>query len=75
MALNDEVRVDAATSKRSQTTGHLLIVMPKLNAENCVTIKEETAVANLALDGRKTLKESVNIRNIVLDETEVPPLI
>lgn len=31
MALNDEVRISDATSKRSQTTGHLLITMPKLS--------------------------------------------
>lgn len=31
MALNEEVRISDATSKRSQTTGHLLITMPKLD--------------------------------------------
>lgn len=31
MALNEEVRTSDATSKRSQTTGHLLITMPKLS--------------------------------------------
>lgn len=30
LALNEEIRMDAATSKRSQTTGHLLVTMPKL---------------------------------------------
>lgn len=33
LALNDEIRLDAATSKRSQTTGHLLITMPKLSVD------------------------------------------
>lgn len=33
LALNDEVRLDAATSKRSQTTGHLLVTMPKLSID------------------------------------------
>lgn len=75
MAFNDEVRVDAATSKRSQTTGHLLIVIPKLNATNCVTIKEGTEKAKFSGDETKMLKESVNIRNIVVDDSEVPPLI
>lgn len=31
MALNEEVRLSDATSKRSQTTGHILITMPKLS--------------------------------------------
>lgn len=31
MALNEEVRTSDATSKRSQTTGYLLITMPKLS--------------------------------------------
>lgn len=33
LALNDEIRMDAATSKRSQTTGHLVINMPKLSVD------------------------------------------
>lgn len=33
LALNDEIRMDAATSKRSQTTGHLLVTMPKLSID------------------------------------------
>lgn len=76
MALNDEIRVDASTSQRSQITGHLLIVMPKLNGENCVTMKvEATAMVKSKLQSTKPLKETVNIRNIVVDESEVPPLI
>lgn len=31
MALNEEIRISDSTSKRSQTTGHLLITMPKLS--------------------------------------------
>lgn len=33
LALNEEIRMDAATSKRSQTTGHLLVTMPKLRID------------------------------------------
>lgn len=33
LALNDEIRMDAATSKRSQTTGHLLITLPKVSVD------------------------------------------
>ena len=32
LALNDEIRPGAATAQRSQTTGYLVIKMPKLNA-------------------------------------------
>jgi hypothetical protein len=76
MALNDEIRVDASSSQRSQITGHLLIVMPKVNGDNCVTMKDETkAMVKAKLQSTKALMESVNIRNIVVDESEVPPLI
>lgn len=33
LALNDEIRLSATTSKRSQITGHLLITMPKLSID------------------------------------------
>ncbi|CRK94023.1 CLUMA_CG007548, isoform A [Clunio marinus] len=75
MALKDEVRIDEATSKRSQTTGHLLIVTPKLNVNNYVS------VSTLSEKSKKqsTLKESVNIRDIIpdtlQDDSEIPPLI
>jgi protein TilB len=36
MALNVEVRTSEATSKRSQITGNLLVVMPKLNYDGSV---------------------------------------
>jgi protein TilB len=36
MALNVEVRTSEATSKRSQITGNLLVVMPKLNYDRSV---------------------------------------
>lgn len=72
MALKDEVRVDESSAKRSQITGHLLIVVPKMNAENCVTLKKAAEVPTTKSSG---LKQAVNIRNIVVDELEVPPLI
>lgn len=31
VAVKDEIRIEKSTSQRSMTTGHLLIVMPKLN--------------------------------------------
>lgn len=69
MALNDEIRVDESSSQRSQMTGRLLIVMPKLSAENCVTVKPLEAVKSSGLS------EAVNIRNIVIDVYEIPPLV
>lgn len=78
MALNDEIRIDEATSKRSQTTGRLLILMPKLNASNLITStnygkKNETMPA--FGDKLESSMDVVDIKNIVVDETEIPPLI
>lgn len=76
MALKDEIRVDESTSKRSQTTGRLLIVMPKLNAENCVTLKKvDEAMSSSNKPSSGDLKGTVNIHDIVVDESEIPPLI
>lgn len=71
MALNSEVRIDDSTSKRSLTTGHLLIVMPKVNVETCLMAKKFDEKPK-KLGG---LKEAVNISNIVIDDSEIPPLI
>lgn len=72
MALKDEVRIDDSTSQRSQATGHLLIVMPKLNAKTCLTVKK-LEVSEQNVKSRNT--EAVSIRNIFVDESEIPPLI
>lgn len=72
MALNDEVRIEESTSKRSQTTGHLLIVMPKLNAKSCLAV---TKYNKNHVKKPQGLKESVQIHSIVIDESEIPPLI
>lgn len=72
MALNDEIRVDESTSKRSETTGNLLIIMPKLNANNIVTKK---STAPIKRDKLTSLGGIVDVKNIVVNETEVPPLI
>lgn len=73
MALNDEVRIDESTSKRSQITGHLLIVMPKLNFTNATSSNAERPSAKI--EPKDKLKSTVNIRNIFIDESEIPPLI
>lgn len=73
MALTDEVRIDESSSKRSQVTGHLLIVMPKLNARNATSFSIENPP--IKRKSKELLKTSVDIRNIVVDESEVPPLI
>lgn len=75
MALKDEVRIDECSSKRSQITGHLLIVMPKLNMENAVTVKSDGMQKAIEMKSDKKLKGAVDIRNICVDESEVPPLI
>lgn len=73
MALGAEIRLDESTSKRSQTTGELLIVMPKLGAANCVSVKK--VVNETESKSSPVLSGTVNIHNIVVDESEVPPLI
>lgn len=74
MALNEEVRIEESTSQRSLTTGHLLIVMPKLNVKNFLIVKKGKHDDKLV---KKTqgLKAAVNIREIVIDDSEIPPLI
>lgn len=75
MALNDEVRTDECTSKRSQVTGHLLITLPKLNAKNVVSSTEiNERQPNETRQKEEKLKTAVDIRNIVIDESEIPPL-
>lgn len=71
MALNDEVRIDDSTSQRSLTTGHLRIVMPKLNTESSLMMKKVES----NLKPSVLLRGAVNIRNIVIDESEIPPLV
>lgn len=36
MALNEEIRTSDVTSQRSQMTGHLLIIMPKLSFDKAI---------------------------------------
>lgn len=74
MALNDEVRIDDSTSQRSQTTGRLKIVMPKLNAKTCLAVKKVEENPKQTSKSLSSLRQAVNIRNIVVDESEVPPL-
>jgi hypothetical protein len=78
MALNDEIRIDASSSKRSQTTGHLLVVMPKLNVGSCLEVEKSLGDQEKIEKEKKQLKKfdkCVDIRNIFVDESEVPPLI
>lgn len=72
MALADEVRIDESTSTaRSQVTGHLLIVMPKLNMKNFLSVVKGT---EQHVNKASPLTQTVNIRSIV-DNSEIPPLI
>lgn len=36
MSLHDEVKITESTSQRSLITGHLLIIMPKLNYDSAI---------------------------------------
>lgn len=81
MALKEEVKISESTSKRSLITGHLLIVMPKLNYKKKVTLiccnkKSVENCKEVQLRAKENnLKSCVNYKNIVFDESEVPPLI
>ena len=39
LVLNDDVSPDSSTAQRSQTTGHLVVTMPKLSAKLCNQLK------------------------------------
>ncbi|XP_055643623.1 protein tilB isoform X2 [Toxorhynchites rutilus septentrionalis] len=89
LALRHEIKTDASTCKRSTITGHLLIVMPKLNPENVCfdQSKSQTKECSRGKTSEKTeLKGVVDYRNIVSDgktgnnsqiqtDDDVPPLI
>uniref|UniRef100_A0A182QFW7 Dynein axonemal assembly factor 11-like CS domain-containing protein n=1 Tax=Anopheles farauti TaxID=69004 RepID=A0A182QFW7_9DIPT len=90
LALKQNVQTDRSSCQRSQTTGHLLLVMPKVNPERIVK-----AASNKRNDSFKPtdaqhskpsdLKGTVDIRNICsgintpksaqINEDEVPDLI
>lgn len=48
MALNDEIKIAESTSQRSQITGSLLIVMPKLTAQGEIIL----AKSDVKLSGK-----------------------
>uniref|UniRef100_A0A182K1X2 Dynein axonemal assembly factor 11-like CS domain-containing protein n=1 Tax=Anopheles christyi TaxID=43041 RepID=A0A182K1X2_9DIPT len=91
LALKQDIQTDRSTCQRSQTTGHLLVVMPKLNPERIVKPLEEKRTARSSKQGIKSqstcpdLKGPVDIRNICegsnktkqnrINEDEVPELI
>lgn len=78
MALKDEVKISESTSKRSLVTGHLLIVMPKLNYKKVASStcgRWKSSVNCKEVVKNNDLKGCVNYKNIVFDESEVPPLI
>jgi protein TilB len=55
LALNDEVKPDSSTALRSQTTGYLVIKMPKLNAE---PVKSKPNEASLTTPANKTRSQN-----------------
>ena len=80
MALKDEIKIDESTSKRSQATGHLLIIMPKLNF-NRIQFDMRKGYQKQILDNglKKDLTGVVNIKNIlkqqIYNDSDVPPLV
>lgn len=77
MALKDEVKISESTSKRSLITGHLLIVMPKLNYKEVASSScgRKSVLTCKEVIKKNDLKGCVDYKNIVFDESEVPPLI
>lgn len=75
MALNAEIRIDECSSKRSQITGHLLIVMPKLNSQNIISTQKIDKSENISKQNTQKLCQVVSIKDIFIDESEIPPLI
>ncbi|XP_065085701.1 protein tilB [Ochlerotatus camptorhynchus] len=91
LALKDEIKTVTSFCKRSTTTGHMLIVMPKLNPQNVgfdlpkkpAWMKNEPIQPNNR--GKQELKGTVDYKNIVnnsknnpqaeINEDEIPPLI
>ena len=53
LVLNEEIKTEFSTAKRSQTTGHLVLTMPKLNGE--VKLKEEV---------KKRIQDKEESRNV-----------
>lgn len=80
MALKDEIKIDESSSKRSQATGHLLIIMPKLNF-NRIYFEMKKGCQRKCLENgfNKELTGVVNITNILkqqpYSDSDVPPLI
>ncbi|XP_052864020.1 protein tilB [Anopheles cruzii] len=81
LALQHEIHPDRATCQRSATTGHMLIVMPKLNPEQIVPLpaRDGKTSAMKPANDRKELTGTVNIRAICAsekhDEDDVPDLV
>uniref|UniRef100_A0A182PDW0 Uncharacterized protein n=1 Tax=Anopheles epiroticus TaxID=199890 RepID=A0A182PDW0_9DIPT len=87
LALKQEIQPDRSSCQRSQTTGHMLIVMPKLIPERIVKpLDEKRAGSSLNRNsGPGKLKGTVDIRSICSDssksigapinENELPDLI
>lgn len=75
LALSEEVRPDASTAKRSQTTGHLVITMPKARPHirpqlvdqpaQSPSIKKPPASTYLEVDSSKKASVKDQLANIV----------
>lgn len=52
ISIRDEIKIEKSTSQRSMTTGHLLIVMPKVNYKAPLQMGNKTDV--IREDGKPT---------------------
>uniref|UniRef100_A0A182JCE8 Dynein axonemal assembly factor 11-like CS domain-containing protein n=1 Tax=Anopheles atroparvus TaxID=41427 RepID=A0A182JCE8_ANOAO len=83
LALKQEIHTDRSSCQRSVTTGHMLVLMPKLNPDRIVvpqTAKSKPPGKQPTSDGERELRGTVNIRRICdtgtkTNDDEIPDLI
>ncbi len=57
ISFKDEIKIDKSTSQRSITTGHLLIVMPKVNYKAPIQLVDKrTAIISTGVNGKISFK-------------------
>jgi protein TilB len=72
LALSEEVKPDSSKAQRSQTTGHLMIKMPKLNVDQDKIAKKKSDEIN-ANNLHKNKENKKNEKNINNNYLEVDP--
>ena len=89
LRLLEDVQCDKSSVQRSQTTGHILLTMPKCRPipslaksstkPSCVTLKDRTKDEQkkqelLEVTAAKTVREMLNISSLKEDAEDIPPL-